>query len=124
MKRIVLRALLATAVAMCTIVAAAVPARATVVYGWGSVVIAVETGGKNYSNHTQWVGNISVQVGSGRNCGVFEAWTQGFYARTTACGGAFWYISRWVGSGNYVCGAFTDFSGRYAREITCIGIRV
>lgn len=84
--------------------------------------IWVGTGAKNYTNHTQWVSYVTVYTGS--NCpSKLEAWTSGFYATQTVCGphAVTWYISRWVASGNAVCGAS---SNHWGRGVACIGIRV
>jgi hypothetical protein len=88
------------------------PASAGIVQGctFGSSVgymcINVDTGGKDYANHRQWV--TSIQVKTYSLCqNRWEAWTQGWYNQSS--GGCyysspFWYINKWVGSGNYVCG--------------------
>jgi hypothetical protein len=122
-----LAAALAIAVAATTVVAA--PAHAASVWAAGDrIIINVQTGDKNTSNHTQWVSSIYVEASTSAantyGCGTFEAWTQGFYASTVRCGTAFWNISRSVGTGNYVCGAFTDIDRGWPRTIACIAIRV
>lgn len=81
--------------------------------------VDVYTGGKNYSNHTQWVDTIEVYLGSGN---TVEAWGDGFYRKASGTR-ARWYIGRWVRSGTYVCGA-TNISGSTGRKIACISIRV
>jgi hypothetical protein len=98
---------------------------------WASgdpILINVQTGGKNSGNHTQWVSSIYIQVPTAKNygygCGKFEAWTQNYYVTTQACGSQFYYISRWVATGNYVCGAFTPFGTAWPRAVACIAIRV
>jgi hypothetical protein len=98
---------------------------------WASgnpIIINVQTGGKNYSNHTQWVSSIYIQVPTAKNygygCGKFEAWTQNYYVTTQACGSQSYNISRWVATGNYVCGAFTPFDTAWPRAVACIAIRV
>ncbi|HVF04300.1 MAG TPA: hypothetical protein VNA20_05635 [Frankiaceae bacterium] len=107
----------------------ATPAHAAEVWAsGGTVTVKVVTGGKNYSNRTQWVSSITVLTNTSANnsygCGTFEGWTQGFYARVERCDSVHFYISRWVGSGNYVCGAFQDIDRRWNRSIACIAIRV
>ena len=100
---------------------------------WASgdpILINVQTGGMNYANHTQWVSSIYIDVPTPQNydygCGKFEAWTQNYYVTTQACGGQFYYIDKWVATGNYVCGAFTPFDiyKAWPRAIACIAIRV
>ena len=105
------------------------PAQAAEVWAWGgTAIVKVETGAKNYSNRTQWVSAITIlsatSSANSYGCGTFEAWTQNFYARADRCGSVYFYISRWVSSGNYVCGAFQDIARRWARSIACIAIRV
>jgi hypothetical protein len=91
----------------------------------GGTWIWVGTGAKNYSNHTQWVSYITVMTGTGGACpGKLEAWTYGWYAAQQVCGQAqtTWYISRWIPSGNAVCGASLNKSG--GRDVACISIQV
>lgn len=91
----------------------------------GGTWIWVGTGGKNYSNRTQWVSYITVMTGTGGACpGRLEAWTWGWYAAQPVCGSSAvtWYISRWIPSGNGVCGASLNRYG--GRGIACITIRV
>lgn len=94
----------------------------------GTVIIKVITGAKNYRNHTQWVSSITILAGTSAansyGCGTFEGWTQGFYRRGKYCEAISWYISRWVSSGNAVCGAFRDIAGKWQRYVACIAIRV
>ncbi|OKI64336.1 hypothetical protein [Micromonospora sp. CB01531] len=121
-------ALTATVMAAAVIVAFQQPAHADSVWAMGgSVIINVQTGAKNTSNGTQWVSSIYIQTGTAAKmsygCGKFEAWTQGFYAQAERCETGYWTINRWVGTGNYVCGAFDDFDG-WPRQIACIAIRV
>jgi hypothetical protein len=112
--------------------ATAAPASATEVWmSGGTVIIRVVTGDKNYGNHTQWVSSITILSSTAQRnaygCGTFEAWTQSYYASTPSwayCGGVTFYISRWVSSGNGVCGAFTDKYHWWARSVACITIRV
>lgn len=119
---------LIAALFLCAGVVSAPPAHAADVWAFGGgVIVKVETGGKNVGNHTQWVSSIYIETGTAANnsygCGKFESWTQGFYGATERCGTAYWTINRWVGTGNYVCGAFDDFDG-WPRRIACIAIQV
>lgn len=89
-------------------------------------------GGKNSSNHTQWVGWVDSRCsgGGGGTCyGVtkLETWGDGFYFSTavnpkTGNPSATWGAQRWVHSGTNVCAAQTDTSGY--RAIECIHISV
>ncbi|MEU1687880.1 hypothetical protein [Micromonospora sp. NPDC005707] len=121
-------ALITLVVAAAGILSGQRPAHADSVWAMGgSVIINVQTGAKDTSNHTQWVSSIYIQTGTAADnsygCGTFEAWTQGFYAQAERCEAAYWTINRWVENGNYVCGAFDDFGG-WPRRIACIAIRV
>jgi hypothetical protein len=104
---------------------AAIRANSSSVWAFApEVIINVNTGAKDTANHTQLVNYITILPG-GSECGKIEAWTQGWYKSTVACTqGITWYINRWVSSGQNVCGAFTDYSGNYSRNIACISIRV
>ncbi|MFD6754888.1 hypothetical protein [Micromonospora gifhornensis] len=120
--------LAAVVVAATAIVAIPKPAQADSVWATGgSVMIDVHARAKKTSNRTQWVSSIYIQTGTAASnsygCGKFEAWTQGFYAEAERCETAGWTINRWVGTGNYVCGAFDDLDG-WPRQIACIAIRV
>lgn len=101
-------------------------ASAAVIQGQsGGTWIWVGTGSKNYSNHTQWVSYITVMTGSYGACpGKLEAWTYHWYAAKAVCGSTAttWYISKWVPSGNAVCGASLNRYG--GRDVACIAIRV
>jgi hypothetical protein len=92
------------------------------------IIIDVQTGNMNHSNNTQLVDSITIESATASNddygCGLFEAWTQGYYTSSQACGAVFYYINRWVSTGNYVCGAFTAFDTNWPRTIACIGISV
>src|SRR5688572_12276337 len=75
------------------------------VYGWGQgTYIYVETGAKNYTNRTQWVGTISVIDGAGRcDWGTAEAWISrpgvvDWYRSREICNSHTFYVSRWVPS--------------------------
>jgi hypothetical protein len=116
---VLLSAVLAGAFGAGTASAAVVQARG------GGTWIWVGTGAKNYSNHTQWVSYITVMTGSAGACpGKLEAWTSGFYVAQPVCGSTAttWYISRWIPSGNGVCGASLNRYG--GRDIACISITV
>ncbi|WP_433077741.1 hypothetical protein ACQP1P_35345 [Dactylosporangium sp. CA-052675] len=81
------------------------------------------TGGKNYTNHTQWVGWVTAyRAGLEHNPIVkVESWGDGFYFSANAESGT-WGAQRWVRSGTNVCGAVTYDDG--ARFIACISISV
>lgn len=93
--------------------------------GDGAAVV-VQTGAKNYSNHTQYVVGISVlPPANGSWCDTVDAWTQNWYhGQVTGCAsGYFFYIQRWVSSGNGVCGRVFDYHyGTWGTA--CITIRV
>lgn len=111
---------------------------------WGSgdpIIINVQTGDKNYSNHTQWVSSIFIDVPTKEEygyggCGKFEVWTQNFYVTKEACGPQYFYISKSVSTGNGVCAAFkpVDYNGKawnngkgwavWQRSVACISIKV
>jgi hypothetical protein len=110
---------------------AATKASATQVVGFGMPTIVVDTGPKNYTNHTQWVRWIYIETPGHCDGGTAEAWTAGFYAARQICGATFFYINRWVPSGNGVCarvwvwvhGAYWS-PDRWVQGTTCISIRV
>ncbi|MBS1868049.1 MAG: hypothetical protein JSS99_00115 [Actinobacteria bacterium] len=122
--------LIATLAALGGGLAIAAPASADVVFSQGGVtMIWVGTGAKDYVHHTQWVSYITVETGGAYCPTQTEAWTYGFYRSTQLCGpwaAVTWYISRWVPSGNSVCGSSYVWSRMLAptRNIACIGIRV
>ena len=132
LRRRSVRVLIAVSAILGATMIAAPPANAASVWAMGNgIIINVQTGSKNYGNHTQWVSSISIQASTSvqyeYGCGRYEAWTQGFYASAyewSGCGGMYWTINRWVGSGNYVCGAFTAVDTGWPRTIACIAIRV
>jgi hypothetical protein len=99
------------------IVVPAQPASAAEVSGCHLIgCVFVNTGAKNYSNHTQSVETISMG-----GYGFLETWGNGFYQ--TAYGNSHtWGIGRWVASGTYVCGA-VSVPG-VPRRIACIYISV
>jgi hypothetical protein len=71
------------------------------------------------------VSYITVMTGSKGACpGKLEAWTYQWYAAKTVCGSytITWYISKWIRSGNAVCGASRNRYG--GRDVACIAIRV
>lgn len=97
------------------------------VYAYGDrTVVMVMTGSKNYANHTQYVSSITI-IDSANACdgGTAEAWTSGYYNKRQMCGGTTFYPSRWVASGNGVCGSHWFYAlDRWFRGIACITIRV
>jgi hypothetical protein len=91
-------------------------------YGPGACVRAT-TGGKNYGNHTQWVGLVQAYrsgLGSASIVKV-ESWGDGFYYAASGSS-AQWAPQRWVRSGTNVCSAVTYSGG--ARYVACIAISV
>lgn len=100
-----------------------------VVSGCSSVCIVVYTETKNYSNHTQYVGQIVVTAPSSwAPTGLLEAWAG------NGSGGVAWYrsayttsytwtINQWIKSGAGVCGAY-GFPGTSTRAVACITITV
>ena len=123
--------MLALAVAVAAAVAGTARAGQVVGYGpFGMPTIVVDTGAKNYSNHTQWVSSIYVETPGHCDGGTAEVWTAGFYASRQMCGATFFYINRWVGSGNGVCARVWIWAkkafGGYAwmQSVACISITV
>lgn len=108
----------------------AAPASATYVWGGTMPIIRVETGTKNYSNHTQWVSSIYIDAGNRCDGGTAEAWVSrpgviDWYASRQMCGNTMFFISRWVPSGSSVCGSDWFFAnGKWWRGISCITITV
>lgn len=105
-------------------------ASAAQIVGGGMPRIVVDTGPKNYANRTQWVRSIYIEV-PGCDGGTAEAWTSGFYTSAQICGRAFFYIQRWVPSGNGVCARAWVYAKRgfgggrsWQQGVTCITIRV
>ncbi|HEX6701465.1 MAG TPA: hypothetical protein VF101_12115 [Gaiellaceae bacterium] len=94
--------------------------------GW--FCVNVVTGGKDYTYHRQWVVSINMRATS--LCqNRWEAWTQNWYV-SQYVGCQYWsptfYINRWVGSGNYVCGRgwkWNDIFG-WGYATACIKISV
>lgn len=93
--------------------------------GSGTCVDAA-TGGKNYSNHTQWVGSVTARTYGGGYITKLESWGDGFYF-AAGFNGAWsnrsvtWGANRWVRSGTNICAASTS---QGYRDIACIAIRV
>lgn len=109
--------------------ATAIPgtASATQVVGWGTggVRIVVDTGQKNYAQHTQRVNSIYVETAGHCDGGTVEAWTAGFYASRQMCGSTSFTINRSVPSGNSVCARpWILVRGRWVNTVVCIRIRV
>lgn len=90
--------------------------------GWPTCVMA-QTGGKNFSNRTQWIGRVQgfqYQGGGpgGRPVyGRYEVWGDGFYYATTGYG-IERYPNRWLRSGTNVC------TRGPLGAVACIAIRV
>lgn len=100
----------------------ATPANAAYVDGCTrGVCIGVSTGGKNYSNRTQWVDYIYVMPNT--TSYKVEAWADGYYGAAYNSGSRTFVINRWVRNGTYVCGAATHYNGG-PRYVACIAIRV
>jgi len=121
------------ALALALALVAAPAASADTVVGWGMPTIVVNTGAKNYSNHTQWVSSIYVETPGHCDGGQVEAWTAGWYASTPqVCGAVFYYINRWVPSGNGVCARawvlvqqpWPWHGWHWVYGVTCISIKV
>lgn len=93
---------------------------------WGllqqDLCVHAEMGGKNYGNHTQWVGNVSADSPTGFNT-LKEVWGDGFYHSGWGVNRS-WWIGRWVRSGTNICAAASDNEPGDAREVACISIRV
>jgi len=113
MRRVSFIGAIATALAVVAVLAPGTTASSvSVVQGctFGSSVgymcINVTTGAKDPTHHVQWV--TSIQIKTYSLCqNKWEAWTQNWYNHSS--GGCyysspFWYINKWVSSGNYVCG--------------------
>jgi hypothetical protein len=114
---------------------AATKASASQVVGYGPFgmpTIVVDTGAKNYWNHTQWVSSIYIETPGHCDGGTAQAWTAGFYAARQMCGATFFYINRWVPSGNGVCarvwvwvkGPYWWSGYSWMQSTACISIRV
>jgi hypothetical protein len=112
-------------------VAVASPAKAdqwTIACVWnGRVCIYATTGGKNYSNHTQWVGWAQANVFGNSNVTKLETWGDGFYFAMGENPGTYdpsatWGAQRWVHSGTNVCAAATYTNGQ--RYVACFQISV
>jgi len=130
------RAAVAAGLAVCSIAGsgllAAAPAQADGLVGacvgpfWGlmqqDLCVQANMGGKNYSNHTQWVGAVSANSPTGFNT-FKEVWGDGFYQNGWGVNRT-WTINRWVRSGTYICASSNDFQVGDSREVACIAIRV
>lgn len=110
---------------------ATTPAQASIVGGcvgpfWGvlqqDLCVHADMGGKNYGNHTQWVGSVEAASPTGFNT-FKEVWGDGFYHSGWGVNRS-WWIGRWVRSGTYICASSNDFQPGDAREVACIAIRV
>jgi hypothetical protein len=136
--RVLLALASAVLVALTATLLVGVPsARADTVWSWGNPVLMVITGGKNYSNHTQWVSSITIEDAGSQVCdgGTYEAWAGSvWYASRVPCspqyGGTMntttFYVNRWVSTGSGVCGSFWRWYSRggWLRLVSCITIRV
>ena len=123
LRTILLAATLAASASLGALAVAAEPASAAIVRGCTSgFCIDVDTGSKNYSNHTQWVGWVYAYPG-GNGFSRIEVWADGFYQAKPGNAGQWFYVGRWVRSGTYVCGAVT-IAVNGSRKIPCIAIRV
>jgi hypothetical protein len=93
---------------------------------WGfyqqDVCVHADMGGKNYANHTQWVGSVSADSPVGFNT-FKEVWGDGFYRSGWGVNRG-WWIGRWVRSGSGICAASNGFGPGDSREVACISIRV
>jgi hypothetical protein len=84
-----------------------------------NVCIRVESGWKNYGNHTEWIGHVKVEGTADRD--KLEMWGDGFYY---AARGSWFevYVDRRVRNGTHICGGNTD---PYAvRAVACVNISV
>ncbi len=93
---------------------------------WGylqqDLCVHADMGGKSYSNHTQWVGNVSADSPVGFNT-FKEVWGDGFYRSGWGVNRG-WWIGRWVRSGTNICAASKGGGAADRREVACISIRV
>jgi hypothetical protein len=127
-----LAALVAGISIVATVLASAASAGQVVGYGpFGMPTIVVDTGPKNYASHTQWVRSIYIETPGHCDGGTAEAWTAGFYVARQICGRAFFYINRWVRSGNGVCARVWVYAKRgfgpgytWQQSTACISIKV
>jgi hypothetical protein len=97
--------------------------------GWSQyhgVCIYVTTGGKNTSNHTQWVSQISVQMADAPGSKI-EAWAGNgptgvaWYRSQNGVTSVTWPINQWIKTKSGICGAYT-YPGTSDRSIACITI--
>jgi hypothetical protein len=112
-KRLLATGITVTAALSASAVVGARPAEAATVNGYAGagLVITVNTGQKNTSNHTQYVNSMYVSDTAGwicDNADPTEAWAGSvWYGRTTGCPrGVLFTINRWVSSGSGVCGSY------------------
>lgn len=81
------------------------PPNADTIFAPGPPVLSVNTGAKNYSNHTQWVSSVTVQDPGSGVCdgGTYEAWAGNvWYGSAVPCSpgtggtmnGVMFYVSR------------------------------
>ncbi len=90
------------------------------------VCVGASTGSKNYSNRTQWVGEVAVRTAL--EPWKFEAWIgdgpSGVAWYRTASGVTYmkWTVNRWVKNGSGICGAYHHRYG--GRSVACITIKV
>jgi type IV secretory pathway VirB2 component (pilin) len=91
---------------------------------WGyltqGICVTAITGGKDYSNHTQWIGSVTASQPDGA-AQFLEIWGDGFYYSGRDVSKT-WSVNRWVRSDSGVCAAHTDRWG--VREVACISIEV
>jgi hypothetical protein len=91
---------------------------------WGylsqSICVTAIMGGKDYSRHTQWVGDVTAAQPDGE-VEYLEVWGDGFY-RAGRNISLTWGINRQVRSGSGICAAQTDRWG--VRLVTCISVKV
>jgi|GEM_PF-2817926 len=126
--RLVILAATVAAVATIGTLVSATPAFASVsgctgasVSGYAACVSA-DTGTKNTSNHTQWVGNVEAYRTNSGGSNLTEIWGDGFYNSHSGNETSHtWAVNKWVSSGTNICAAFT-YGGD--RDIACISISV
>ena len=128
-----LRVVLSGILVVATAVAMASPAYAATVngcaQGWSQyhgTCIWVDTGGKNTSNHTQWVSQITVAAPYNVPPSTLEAWagngpTGVAWYHSTYGTYVTWSVNMWIKSNSGICGAYTYRDGS-GRSIVCITI--
>ena len=97
--------------------------------GGPGTCISVVTGSKNTSNHTQWVGQITVAAPYGESTpGELQAWAGNgptgvaWYQSTTGLS-VTWNINQWIKTGSGICGEYT-YPGSCDTSEACISITV